>query len=85
MTFPSDLEIARSVTPRPIIDVARDLGLRDDEIELYGRTKAKVTLAAIRAARGGAAARQVRRRHRDHARRRSARASRRRPSGSPRA
>jgi formate--tetrahydrofolate ligase len=48
MTFPSDLEIARSVTPRPIADVARDLGLTDDEIEPYGRTKAKVTMAAIR-------------------------------------
>jgi formate--tetrahydrofolate ligase len=48
MTFPSDLEIARSVTPRPIVDVATDLGLRDDEIELYGRSKAKVTLEAIR-------------------------------------
>jgi formate--tetrahydrofolate ligase len=48
MSFPSDLEIARSVTPRPIVDVARDLGIRDEEIEPYGRTKAKVTLAAIR-------------------------------------
>ncbi len=48
MTFPSDLEIARSVTPRPIADVARDLGLRDEEIEPYGRTKAKVNLDAIR-------------------------------------
>jgi formate--tetrahydrofolate ligase len=48
MTFPSDLEIARSVTPRAITGVAADLGLRDDEIELYGRTKAKVTLDAIR-------------------------------------
>ena len=48
MSFPSDLEIARSVTPRPIVDVASDLGLRDEEIEPYGRTKAKVTLAAIR-------------------------------------
>ena len=47
MSFPSDLEIARSVTPRPIVDVARDLGLRDEEIEPYGRTKAKVTLSAI--------------------------------------
>ncbi|MHB8399188.1 MAG: formate--tetrahydrofolate ligase [Candidatus Limnocylindrales bacterium] len=45
--FPSDLEIARSVTPRPIADVAHDLGIRDDELELYGPTKAKVTLAAI--------------------------------------
>jgi formate--tetrahydrofolate ligase len=43
----SDLDIARSVTPRPIVDVARDLGLRDDEIEPYGSTKAKITLGAI--------------------------------------
>ncbi len=48
MSFPSDLEIARSVTPRPIVDIARDLGIADDELELYGRTKAKVTLEAIR-------------------------------------
>jgi len=47
MSLPSDLEIARSVTPRPIMDVARDLGLRDDEVEPYGFTKAKITLAAI--------------------------------------
>jgi formate--tetrahydrofolate ligase len=47
MSFPSDLEIARSVTARPIVEVARDLGLRDDEVEPYGHTKAKVTLAAI--------------------------------------
>jgi formate--tetrahydrofolate ligase len=47
MTFPSDLEIARSVTPRPIMDVARDLGLHDEEIEPYGHTKAKVTVAGI--------------------------------------
>ena len=48
MSFPSDLEIARSVTPRPIIDVARDLGIAEGELELYGPTKAKVTLEAIR-------------------------------------
>src|SRR3954468_1640918 len=46
--FPSDLEIARSVTPRPILEVALELGLREDEIEPYGRTKAKVTLEAIK-------------------------------------
>jgi formate--tetrahydrofolate ligase len=45
--MPSDLEIARSVTPRPIVDVAHELGLRDDEIEPYGSTKAKITLEAI--------------------------------------
>ncbi|MHB8959168.1 MAG: formate--tetrahydrofolate ligase [Candidatus Limnocylindrales bacterium] len=47
MPFPSDLEIARSVTPRPIAEVAHELGFRDDEIELYGSTKAKVTIAGI--------------------------------------
>ena len=44
MSFPSDLEIARAVTPRPIVEIAAELGIRDDELELYGPTKAKVTL-----------------------------------------
>jgi formate--tetrahydrofolate ligase len=47
MSFPSDLDIARAVTPRPIIDISRELGIADDEVELYGPTKAKITLAAI--------------------------------------
>ena len=47
MSFPSDLEIARSVTPRPIVDIAGELGIADDELELYGPTKAKVRLEAI--------------------------------------
>jgi formate--tetrahydrofolate ligase len=50
-TMPSgtltDLEIARSVKPRPIVEVARDLGLREEEIEPYGSTKAKIVLEAI--------------------------------------
>ncbi len=46
--FPSDLEIARAAVPRPITEVAADLGLADDEIEPYGRTKAKVTMEGIR-------------------------------------
>jgi formate--tetrahydrofolate ligase len=50
-TMPSgtltDLQIARSVTPRPIVEVARELGLREDEIEPYGSAKAKITLAGI--------------------------------------
>jgi formate--tetrahydrofolate ligase len=47
MTFPSDLEIARTVTPRPIVDIATELGIGHDELELYGPTKAKVRLEAI--------------------------------------
>jgi len=45
--MPSSLEIAQSVRPRPIVDIAHELGLRDDEVELYGPSKAKVSLAAI--------------------------------------
>jgi len=48
MSIPSDLEIARAVRPRPIVDIARQLGIADDELELYGPTKAKVTMEAIR-------------------------------------
>jgi len=43
----SSLEIARSIAPRPIVEIARELGLRDDEVELYGPTKAKVRLEGI--------------------------------------
>ena len=47
MSFPSDLEIARSVKPRPIADIAHEMGFTDDEIELYGSYKAKVTIEGI--------------------------------------
>ena len=46
--FPSDLEIARAATPRPIVEIANDLGFAPDEIEPYGHTKAKVTIEGIR-------------------------------------
>ena len=45
--MPNSLEIARSVTPRPIMELARELGLRDEEVELYGPYKAKISLAGI--------------------------------------
>ena len=47
MPFPTDLEIARAVKPRPILDVAHDLGYRDDEVEQYGSAKAKITVEGI--------------------------------------
>jgi formate--tetrahydrofolate ligase len=40
----SDIEIARGVKPRPILQVAESLGLREEELELYGSCKAKVRL-----------------------------------------
>jgi Formyltetrahydrofolate synthetase len=45
--MPTDIEIARGVTPRPIADIADDLGLTPDEFEPYGRDKAKVRLDAL--------------------------------------
>ncbi len=43
----SDLEIAQAAKMRPIVEVAGELGLSEDEIDLYGRYKAKVHLSAI--------------------------------------
>jgi formate--tetrahydrofolate ligase len=44
---PTDIEIAQAARLRPIADVAAELGLADDEVELYGRYKAKIPLEAI--------------------------------------
>jgi formate--tetrahydrofolate ligase len=44
-TFPTDIEIANAAKPRPIVDVARDLGLTPDDLEQYGKFKAKVPLS----------------------------------------
>ncbi len=43
----TDLEIARRSTMRPIIEVAAQLGLGPDDLELYGRYKAKLPLSFI--------------------------------------
>ncbi len=46
-TMPSSLEIAQAATLRPIGDVADELGLLGEEVEPYGRYKAKVDLSVI--------------------------------------
>ena len=46
---PSDIDIAQAAKPRPIADVAAELGLTAAEILPYGHTKAKITMEAIRA------------------------------------
>jgi len=45
----TDLDIARSVQPRPITDVASDLGLRPDEVIPFGPIVAKVRADALHA------------------------------------
>ncbi len=44
MTVPSDIEIAQAATLRPITDVAAEIGLGADDLDLYGKYKAKVSL-----------------------------------------
>ena len=46
-TVPTDIAIAQAARLRPIADIARELGLADDEVEFYGRYKAKISLQTI--------------------------------------
>ncbi|MFO0565043.1 MAG: formate--tetrahydrofolate ligase [Polyangiaceae bacterium] len=43
----TDVEIARSVTPRPISEIADKLGIAPERLIPYGRDKAKVELSAL--------------------------------------
>jgi formate--tetrahydrofolate ligase len=44
LDLPSDFEIAQSAKARPIVDIATDLGLGADDLDLYGKYKAKLPL-----------------------------------------
>ena len=48
MTIPSDIEIAQSANPKPIIEVASGLGISEEELELYGRCKAKISPSVMK-------------------------------------
>ncbi|HIC95896.1 TPA: formate--tetrahydrofolate ligase, partial [Candidatus Bipolaricaulota bacterium] len=43
-TVPSDLEIAQAAKLKPIVELAREVGILEEELEPYGRYKAKVHL-----------------------------------------
>ncbi|KAM4664499.1 C-1-tetrahydrofolate synthase, cytoplasmic isoform 2-T2 [Discoglossus pictus] len=49
---PCDIEISRSCVPKPISQIAEEIGLLSEEVELYGQTKAKVLLSTIRRLQG---------------------------------
>ena len=49
MTFPSDLEIARSGKLKPIVDIASAMGIGPHLLEHYGTDVAKIKLEAIEA------------------------------------
>lgn len=43
----TDVEIAQSAKMKPISEIAKKVGLEDDDLELYGKYKAKIALEAI--------------------------------------
>ncbi|MCU0796772.1 MAG: formate--tetrahydrofolate ligase [Akkermansiaceae bacterium] len=43
MSQVTDLEIARAATPLPITQIGENLGIPDEELECYGRLKAKIS------------------------------------------
>jgi methylenetetrahydrofolate dehydrogenase (NADP+)/methenyltetrahydrofolate cyclohydrolase/formyltetrahydrofolate synthetase/formate--tetrahydrofolate ligase len=47
MSVPSDLEIAQAATVKPILEIAERLGLGEDDLDLFGKFKAKVHLDVL--------------------------------------
>ena len=43
----SDIEIAQEAKMKPIIEIAENIGLSEDDLELYGKYKAKVKLEVL--------------------------------------
>ncbi len=46
-TFSTDLDIARAAKLQPIVAIARSLGIEDNELDLYGSYKAKISLNVL--------------------------------------
>lgn len=46
----TDVEIAQSANMKPIKEVAKKIGLSEDDLELYGKYKAKISLDALQSA-----------------------------------
>jgi formyltetrahydrofolate synthetase len=44
---PSDIEIAQATTLDPIVKIAAQIGLREDDLDLYGKVKAKIHLDVL--------------------------------------
>ena len=57
--FKSDIEIAQEAKAQDIRDIAKKLGLTEDEVELYGRYKAKVDYNLIKRDNGGKKAKLI--------------------------
>ncbi len=44
----SDIKIAQESTMKPIVEIAESIGLKEDDLELYGKYKAKISYEALR-------------------------------------
>lgn len=44
---PSDIEIAMAQTPKVVADLAKEIGIQSNELESYGKYKAKVDLSVL--------------------------------------
>jgi formate--tetrahydrofolate ligase len=53
MPIPPDIEIAQSAKLKPIVEIAASLGLTEDDIELYGKYKAKIKPHVLRQRQDG--------------------------------
>ena len=52
MSFKSDIEIALEAKKNLIVDVAKSIGLSEDDLELYGKYKAKISMEKVKRLRG---------------------------------
>lgn len=48
MQYKSDIEIAQSITPKHILDIAKTAGIDDKYLEQYGNYKAKIDLSILK-------------------------------------
>lgn len=44
---PSDIEIAQAAKMKPIVEIAKKLGIKENELEMYGKYKAKIELSIL--------------------------------------
>ncbi len=52
MSFKSDIEIAQEAVKKPIVEIAESIGLSQDDLELYGKYKAKISMETVKRLRG---------------------------------
>ena len=52
MDFKSDIEIAQEAVKKPIVEIAESIGLSQDDLELYGKYKAKISMETVKKLRG---------------------------------